>query len=212
MLEMKRNSLRNRKRAAIAAIGTLMILAVAGITAVQNLNLLSDAQSLASVEPTNPRHPRWNMVSRDPAAAAHKIRKTEGVILSEVEAVGEVPKGTGILKLKAAAQTRAALAEMHYSWSLSENIRLKAGEAQGLLVDVKAGDRRVFEIELETLAPGPHRVIFRAWRMKNGEPVGNSAHFVIGGETMEVQGAKRVPVNIPRSPRSPEEMRESALQ
>ncbi len=207
MPKRKQDILRDRRSAAIAALGALMILAIAWIVAMQDLHSLS--QSLAAPDPTDPLHPRWDAAKRDPATAIHKIHKTEGVILSEIEALTDVPRVTGAFKLKGVARARAPVSEMRYSWILSENVRVRAGETQGLVAGVKAGDRREFEIELEALAPGPHRVIFRAWRMKGGEPVGNSAHYVIDGETPAAQGAARVPIG---SPRSPEDMRKNAVQ
>lgn len=215
MSELKRTVLRNRKTAALTAIGTLVILAIAGMTALQQLADLSAAQKNASLSPTDPRHPRWDTAHRDPATAAHKIRKTEGMILSEVAALTELPgPDGGVFRLKGSAQTHADVSEMRYAWNLTENLRLRSGESQGLVTDLKAGDQRSFEVELEAVGPGPHRAIFRAWRMKGNDAVGNAAHFVLQAETpqLEAQGAHRVPTQTPKSPRSPEEMRRRAIQ
>lgn len=219
MSEKKQERIRNPRRAAIIAIGTLSILALAAVTTVQSLGEMSSTVLNSELSPTDARHPRWAAARRDPATQTHQLRKSGGLVQSEIVPESEVPGPQGgVLRLKGISRVRARVRDLQYSWILPESLRVRAGETQGLVSSMNAGDERAFDIEVESLGPGPHRVIFRSWIMRGGEPIGNSAHFVFGApDEAEQNQLHQLNSNVKRAqppapPRSPEEFRQRAIQ
>ncbi|MCM2280511.1 MAG: hypothetical protein NDI61_01545, partial [Bdellovibrionaceae bacterium] len=220
MSDSQPTQIRNRKRAALLAMGTLVLLAAAAMTSIQSLHDLSAliAGHRDTVVPlqllsaaTSPQRLPASADSKSLPKGDTEFRKTEGIIQNSITPEGPLPGPQGgVFQLKGISHVRANVRDMHYNWILPPSLRVRSGETQGLVSQLAAGEEKVFLLELEALTPGPHRVIFRSWVTKGQDAIGNSAHFIIGDDTaltaQGVQTQKR-----PLAPRSPEEFRRRAI-
>lgn len=158
---------------------SMSIAAVALMMAITGTTLFTSRQGTRV--PTDPAHSRWTAM-REAGDFDHfkkSLRKTRGVIFSSLRADTDRIEAGRPFHLVGTIEMNSNAEQVRWIFRLPEGLRLLAGETEGFIEQAKNKTQHEFSIEVVADKISGERIQFVAWKMENGEAIGNSANYYV---------------------------------